>query len=497
MKTNLRTVLIALSTCISTQLATAEKQITFSKKQIIFPQEQIAVFSSSDTLLANNYEWAKLKALSWAHDDGDTVGAWYEAALPNREAFCMRDVAHQCVGAHIIGLAKHNKNMLIKFAENISEGKDWCSYWEINRHNKPAPVDYTSDTEFWYCLNANHDIMQACMKMWEWTGDEDYIWNDTLQNFFQRSSRDYISQWKLQPDSIMQRERYMNVPADFMPDYSFHTCRGIASYVENFPGLTASADLIATLYAGEKAFARMAALVGDKKASKVAKSRAEAYRDLLETKWWNATENRYNTFWTEEREFAHGEGATFILWFGAVDDEIRVQAVVADLLSKEWNIENQSYFPAMLYRLGYDDEAYRYLNSLPKAERADYPEVSFGVVEGIVGGAMGLKPSASTRTIATLSHLQDCTAEIRNVPVMGGYVTLCHEGQTESTLGNMTGRDITWEASFYGEHATIIANGEEYPTTIIHDAKGRKISIASIPLPHSTAISAHIPNINR
>lgn len=134
-------------------------------------EEQIAVFTSTDLQLERSYKWAKAKALSYAHDSGDPVGAWYEAALPNREAFCMRYVSHQTVGAHIIGLAKHNKNMMMKFAENISEPKDWCTYWEINRHDEPAPVDYASDTEFWYCLNANFDVIQTCLKMYEWTGD--------------------------------------------------------------------------------------------------------------------------------------------------------------------------------------------------------------------------------------------------------------------------------------------------------------------------------------
>jgi hypothetical protein len=31
--------------------------------------------------------------------------------------------------------------------------------------------------------------------------------------------------WKLHPDGIMERPQYMNKPADFNPDYSFHTCR--------------------------------------------------------------------------------------------------------------------------------------------------------------------------------------------------------------------------------------------------------------------------------
>lgn len=43
-------------------------------------------------------EWAKEQALAYAFED-DPVGLWYEAALPGREAFCMRDVSHQSMGA--------------------------------------------------------------------------------------------------------------------------------------------------------------------------------------------------------------------------------------------------------------------------------------------------------------------------------------------------------------------------------------------------------------
>lgn len=101
--------------------------------------EDIAVFTSSDSVLQKSFNWAKKQALSYAHDDSnDPVGAWYEAALPQREAFCMRDVSHQSVGAHILGLSKHNKNMMRKFAQNISESRDYCSFWKstaiTNRH---------------------------------------------------------------------------------------------------------------------------------------------------------------------------------------------------------------------------------------------------------------------------------------------------------------------------------------------------------------------------
>jgi hypothetical protein len=99
-------------------------------------------FTSSDPRRVRSFEWAKGQALAYAFDTGDPVGPWYEAALPGREAFCMRDVAHQANGAHALGLARHTRNMLRRFAEVIAESRDFCSYWEIDRYNRPAPVDY-------------------------------------------------------------------------------------------------------------------------------------------------------------------------------------------------------------------------------------------------------------------------------------------------------------------------------------------------------------------
>lgn len=454
-------------------------------------QEQIAVFTSTDLQLERSYKWAKAKALSYAHDSGDPVGSWYEAALPNREAFCMRDVSHQTVGAHIIGLAKHNKNMMMKFAENISEPKDWCTYWEINRHDKPAPVDYASDTEFWYCLNANSDVIQACLKMYEWTGDTDYIHDYRMRNFYDKSVNEFVERWKLRPDCIMDRPQYMNMPDNFNPDYSFHTCRGLPSYVENFPGLTATVDLVGGLYAGYNAYARIATLAGDKKNARIASARAREYQNLLEKKWWDKENRRYNTFWTVERKFARGEGVPFLLWFDAVADNDRIRAGVADILAKkDWNIENRSYFPALFYRLGYNEDAYRELTTLPAADRADYPEVSYGVVEGIVGGAMGLRPSASEKSVSTLSRVAGHTSEIKNVPALGGYISLRHEGIAASELENNTAMDLTWNASFAGNHPTVTANGKKYSTKVIKDARGNEISTASIDLPRGKKITA-------
>jgi outer membrane biogenesis lipoprotein LolB len=60
-----------------------------SRKNIMekLPQEQIAVFVSTDKHLEDTYNWARKMALSYVHDSTDPVGYWYEAALPQREAF--------------------------------------------------------------------------------------------------------------------------------------------------------------------------------------------------------------------------------------------------------------------------------------------------------------------------------------------------------------------------------------------------------------------------
>jgi hypothetical protein len=78
---------------------------------------------SSDTRLVQAFDWAKRQALIYVFDS-DPVGLWYEAALPGRRAFCMRDVSHQAAGAQALGLAGYTHNMLRRFAENISDSKD-------------------------------------------------------------------------------------------------------------------------------------------------------------------------------------------------------------------------------------------------------------------------------------------------------------------------------------------------------------------------------------
>ena len=446
------------------------------------PSSGIAQFRSSDTAVVNSYDWARDMALSYAHDSLDPVGFWYEAALPQREAFCMRDVSHQSIGAEVLGLKKHNQNMFTKFAENISESRDWCSYWEINRHNEPAPVDYENDQAFWYNLNANFDVMFACQRLFNWTGDSMYIKDPAFVNFFDKSVNQYIAKWALEPDQIMTREVFMNAPQPMDMNNRFHTCRGLPSYVESFYDVTASADLVSTIYAGLTARSEMAALHGNDIEKQLYAQKAQVYRDLLENEWWCDSANTYYTFRRAGKQELYHEVGPFLLWFNATENRDRVAATLAAIGAKDWNIENRSHFPVIYYKYNQNDEAYKHLNMLKQLPRAEYPEVSYGVVEGVVTGYMGIQPDASEMKIATCAKFQNESdwAEIRDLSLLGGYVNVRHLSKTETELTNNTPHVLTWKAMFQNPQPYCIVDSHKEAVQYEYDVLGNKLAYIEI-----------------
>ena len=438
-----------------------------------------AGFQSTDSSLENTFRWARDMALSYVRGGSDPVGLWYEAALPGRESFCMRDLSHQTVGAAMLGLDQYNLNMLGKVAANISEIKDWCSYWEIERLDRPTPCDYANDKEFWYNLPANFDVMRACFGMYEWTGDSSYLTDPAFKEFYYRTARDYADRWALTPDSIMQRRRFMNTAQPFNPKNGFHTCRGLPSYAENFSGITVAIDLLCALKSGYEAYAAMSRAVGETDEANFAAARAEAYGDIIESQWWDDAASRYNTYYKQDSTFHRGEGIPYMLLIGALDSPERVESSLDDVLSRTWNVENLSAFPVFLYRNGRSEAADSIINMLPKTERNDYPEVSYGVIEGIFGGLMGMQPSASRGELATCYNgTSDAVSTATDVPMLGGTVTLTHDGHRSSTLTNNTPRTLTWRASFRTPTGEIVNKtyilAPSQPVTLHRSAEGAK-----------------------
>jgi len=270
-------------------------------------------FKSSDSAIEYSFNWAKKTALSYRRDSGDPVGPWYEASLPGRNAFCMRDVSHQSIGAEILGMGKENKNMFRKFVTNLSKSKDWCSYWEINKWNKPAPVDYRNDKEFWYNLDANFDVLYACWQLYLWTGDKTYISSPSFENFYEKTLNNYIQAWILEVDSLLTRPSHPNAPVPINPNDPFQLNRGLPSYVESIPNLKMTADLIAAIYQGFGSYSDILKQNGRLDESKYYLQKAKKYQQEFYSKWWNQKKGLYNTYYTTDHRFGMGLGNTFLL----------------------------------------------------------------------------------------------------------------------------------------------------------------------------------------
>jgi len=449
----------------------------------VMAQDNGVKFSSSDKKMEQAFVWAKSMALHYKGHPNDPVGPWYESALPPRDAFCMRDVSHQSIGAEILGLKQENRNMLTLFASNISASKNWCSYWEINKSGKPAQDDYRNDHEFWYNLPANFDVLYASWRLYLWTGDKYYINNPAFVHFQEKTVKDYIDTWVLSADSMLSRPAHPNAPIPFNASDAFHRCRGLPSYSEGIANLKTGVDLIAALYRGLLTYSAILTEKGRPKEAALYSRKAEKYRQQLEAHWWDEKDKLYYTYYSNDGHFGKEEGETFLLWFDALKDNARIAQTLTHLSSKTWNVENTSYLPLIFYNKGSWDKARNYILYLSDetTARREYPEVSFGVIEGIVQGLMGIAPDVRTHSVSTIYKTTDTgNASISNLPVLNTVVDVAHLSTHQSLLTNRGKQQLKWKAMFYGSYHHAYANNKPATVRQETDLQGKIISFVEI-----------------
>ena len=457
----LRNVLLVVSILTSAASSRSQTKAT--------PQLQ---FSSSDLQLVKSFDWAKKQALAYAFTR-DPVGLWYEAALPGREAFCMRDVSHQAMGAQALGLAAYTYTMLHHFAADISPSRDWCSYWEIDRENRPAPVDYASDAAFWYNLPANFDVLDASYRMYLWTGDMRYIDNPVFDNFYDRTMDEYVKRWTLGQDSIMDRKRWLlpMTEEEFREQHGeSHYRRGIPGYNESDHGYVAGIDLLAAEYAAWRDYAAIERMRGDEAGSNNAADQAAVLKSLVNTKWWNANANGFYSTLDAQHQLKGGDAADVLYW-GVVDEGKKADAALKDLLIEVHRhppcaVEGESHYAEILYRYGAPAAGYSVILDLasPGHCRQEYPEVSFSEIGAITTGVMGVSiVPGPAREVETLPGLTAKTAwaELRNLPVGRNLVAIRHDGVHESTFTNLSGPALIWRAAFPGVRRKVLVDGRQ------------------------------------
>jgi len=401
---------------------------------------------SSDSGLVTSFRGAKQRALEYVYT-GDAVGDWYDSTAGKRYAFCMRDVSHQSVGAAVLGLHRHTRNMLRRFAASIAESRDWCGFWEINKDGFPAPVDYRDDKDFWYCLPANFDLVQACYRQFLWTGDQSYF-DAVFSNFYDRTVTSYVAAWDRDRDGLMES------PAG-------RGFRGIPSYYQGEPRPFIGGDLLAAQYKGYLAYAAIQERRGgqgslSQKLAEEYRAKAQALRVRYNTEWWNPVQNRYYSAMLPDRAYYSGyiaETNVFALLFGLTEEGLKTEAALDCLQRNRPKFDQAfSYFPEILFQYGRSEPAYRFLLEItdPNFRGRGMPEICFAAVGAVGTGLMGISADAPRQTLETLPRLPKEVewVKLAHVPVLNNQVAVHHRGVTETVITNQAGPLFYWKASF-------------------------------------------------
>jgi hypothetical protein len=431
--------------------------------------ESAIEFESSNQKLADGFRWAKAQAMAYARADG-SIGPWYEAALPGRNAFCMRDVSHQSTGAQFLGLGSRTLNMLRRFAANISASKKWCTWWEITRDNLPAPVDFNNDRDFWYDLPASFDVVDACYRQWLWSRDNAYL-ADVFLNFYRHTVTDYVAEWSRRHDGLLE-----HLPADGH--------MGIGTYDEDLQSqIMVGADLIAAQFAAYRGYAAIERARNDMSAAAEFEKKAGDLKALYNSKWWDATRNCYFGAIEEDgkvhSDLKEGDGRCTVelpLYYGLTEAgpktnaslDILEQRLQADLNSSGGvigGVEGRTYMPDVFYSYGRSQAGYTALMAMmdPDLKRREYPEVSFTAVGNLGSGLMGIRPSPQNGTIETFPQLTAGTdwAALHHVPAGPNTIAVKHRAMTRTEMTNEAGPELSWRAGFPGKAAALLVNGKQ------------------------------------
>jgi hypothetical protein len=452
-------------------------------------------FHSTNASLNESFRWAKKQAHAYVRTGSDSIGPWYEAALPGRNAFCMRDVAHQTTGAAALGLFEANHNMLTRFAESAAASRNWAAFWEIDERGMPSPADYRSDDDFWFNLPANFDVLDAIVRMWRWTGDDSYRNDPRLQLFFRETLTDYVAQWQLQPETILTRPRIAN---QGQAKGEFVASRGIPSYTEGPKNFIFGADLLAAEYRAIRSDQEIAARPEDRKLASQLQKTADAIQRILETVAWSQERRHFNGV-IQTGLSGFGSGDTLALYFDAVKDPEHIRHAL-DYVSdptfwKSTNIEEESYVPIVLFRYGRSDAAYRVLLDMtaPDKPRREYPEVSYAAIAALVSGAMGIEPAHAGEAYDVQTLPQPMTKKddlsVVSVRMKGNILDISHAGDTGTQFVNRNGPAIRWRAAFMGAVDRLSVNGRSVRAEHGSLVGGMPISWVTITVPAGGSVT--------
>jgi hypothetical protein len=399
---------------------------------------------SSDSRLSAAFQRARERALACVFT-GDPIGDWYASNRDNR-AFCMRDTAHEQIGAALLGLYPQTRNMLRRFAASVARSRDWCGYWIITKDGYPSPFEYTSDESFNFTLPANFDILRACWQQLLWTGDRQYL-DPVFTNFYDCTVTRYVAAWDQDRDGIMEQR------AD-RPHVT-------ASFNQQPPLFRTGADLVGAQYAGYLAYAAIQEIKGGRgslsqQIAREFRGKAEDLRSRFNSEWWDAANHRFRSGQMPDRSWCLdyvGPCNVYPLKFGIPEEGPKAEAAL-DLMERSRPAfdSTYSYYPEVLYRYSRNEAAYRHLIQIADPAFSGYhmAETAYAAIGSVGAGLMGLDPDATRSLVETRPRLPRDVAWVRlsGVPVGSNRIAVEHRGSGETHFTNEAGDPLTWKVSF-------------------------------------------------
>ncbi|WP_431896194.1 hypothetical protein [Nonomuraea sp. bgisy101] len=401
--------------------------------------------SSSEELVAM-FEWARDRALRWAHPAGSRgplnvderqphgtgEGAYlpsYWAGYAHRSGFYLRDFVHQLPGAHLLGLHAANLAMLRCFAASATEEHGHRPVWAFNFDGSYLSIDYRGPDAFVREAPAVYELVEAGAAAYRWTGDRSYVDDPVLWDYYRRA---------------------VDLPPTAMGTGIFD---GTATYNEqDGEPLAVAGDGVAAQYA---AFLAMAEL------SRARGLDGDAYeRRALDLCRRFASEWKGARGFTRDGTPVTGWGMESS-WFPALKrltaDEDLLDHIDAQTRGpgRPHNVEAWTYLPDTFFRHGRTETAWRWMREIfasregehvAGGRNGDYPEVSFTLVSQVVEGLLGVRPHGDAIVTEPSLPAGVDWLSVSGIPVGGGSVAVRHEGGT-TTLTNLSRHlTYTWTA---------------------------------------------------
>ncbi|WP_171687167.1 chitobiase/beta-hexosaminidase C-terminal domain-containing protein [Paenibacillus planticolens] len=493
--------------------------------------EKLVKLQSSNMLLNDTFQWATGQALEFVqtgktgpnnvNNGGGQAGPFayipsYWAGYKHRTAFYSRDFVHQSAGAHMIGLDNENLSMFKTFAKGMTEARKWYTLWAFNFDGSNYTIDWKSDTNFVREVPAQFELVQKAYKQYLWTGNNDYINDPYLWNFYTKVVTDFITEHDTNGNGI----------AEGTGNGIFS---GAVSYNERSgEKIIEAGDAIASQYQAFLAYANMLKAKGlDAEAAKFF-VKSQNLKDYFNTEWsvknGDTTGNyvraldfdgvtKYTDFgkensWFMPMKLITEPGQRNSNYLDFISDQIGNglkytsldSGATKDKPNSPTNIEAYSYLPDTFYPYNRVNEGWKWLKFLMETRvnrheqynngtktNGEYPEISYTIIGNVIEGLMGIEPDAPNHTVATAPRL--VTSEVPDVkidflPSGDNRISVAHIGNTKTVLQNNTGTGpLTWEARFYGDYPTINLDGTNL-TALHKTVNGAKVSYitASVPV---------------